>query len=101
MEIVTDSNEWVKQSEGVATVGITMKAGEEIGEIVHVLLPKVGEEFQKGDEVVILESTKAAIDSYAPLSGKIVEVNQLLTKQPQLINSDPEGAGWLYRLVSS
>ncbi len=99
MEIVTDSNEWVRKADGVATVGITVKAGKEIGEIVHILFPKVGTEVQKGEEVVILESTKAAIDSYAPLSGKILEVNELLVSHPQLINSDPEGLGWLYKLA--
>ena len=98
MEIVTDSHEWVRRDGDIATVGITKKACVEIGEIVYIELPKVGQSVQKGEEVVILESTKAAIDSYAPLSGVIAEVNSELIANPGLINTDPEVRGWLYRL---
>ncbi len=99
MEIITDSHEWIKREEGVVVVGITKKASAEIGEIVYVELPKVGDKVKKGQEVVILESTKAAIDSYAPMQGVISEVNERVAKEPVLINSDPEGAGWLYKII--
>jgi len=98
MEIVADSHEWVRKEGNCVVVGITKKSAKEIGEIVFVSLPKVGEKIQKGDEVVVLESTKAAIDSCAPLSGEVVEVNSILEKEPKWINSDPENKGWLYKI---
>lgn len=100
MEIVTDSHEWVKREGNIATIGITKKASKELGEIVYVELPKVGQKIKKGEEVVVLESTKAAIDSYAPVSGEVIAINHLLVSQPELVNSDPEGAGWIYRVIS-
>lgn len=98
MEEITDSHEWIKKEEGVVTVGITKKAADEIGEIVFVELPLVGVSVKKGEEVVILESTKAAIDSYAPLDGRVVEVNEKLKTNPDLINHDPLHEGWMYKL---
>jgi glycine cleavage system H protein len=98
MEFINDSHEWVKLDGKVATVGITKKAGVELGEIVFVDLPKIGQKIQKGEEVVVLESTKAAIDSYAPISGEVIEVNPNLENEPGLVNVDPEGHGWLYRV---
>ncbi len=98
MKIETDSHEWVRKNGSIATIGITKKASTELGEIVYVELPKVGQNVIKGDEIAVLESTKAAIDSYAPLSGRVVEVNFLLVDKPELVNSDPEGAGWMYRI---
>ncbi len=98
MEIVIDSHEWIKRDGKIATVGITKKASQEIGEIVYVDLPQVGQKIKKGEEVVVLESTKAAIDSYAPLSGEVIEVNELLKNRPELINIDPEDGGWFYRI---
>ncbi len=98
MEIVTDSHEWIRSDDNIATIGITKKACSEIGEIVYVDLPKVGQQVRKGDEVVVLESTKAAIDSYSPLDGEVIEINHLLQSNLDLINSDPEGAGWMYKV---
>jgi glycine cleavage system H protein len=98
MEFIKDSHEWLKKDGDVATIGITKKAGIELGEIVYIDLPKVGQTIQKGEEVVVLESTKAAIDSYAPVSGVVVEVNPNLALEPGLVNVDPEGHGWLYRV---
>ena len=98
MKIETDSHEWVRKDGSIATIGITKKASTELGEIVYVELPKVGQNVIKGDEIAVLESTKAAIDIYAPLSGRVVEVNFLLVDKPELVNSDPEGAGWMYRI---
>ena len=95
----TDSHEWVRKEGGVAIVGITKRASQELGEIVYVDLPKVGQRVQKGEEVVVLESTKAAVDSYAPLDGVVVEVNEVLVSRPELVNRDPEKDGWLYKLA--
>lgn len=98
MEMRTDSHEWVRKEGEVAIVGITKRASQELGEIVYVDLPKVGQRVQKGEEVVVLESTKAAVDSYAPLDGVVVEVNKALVSRPELVNRDPEKDGWLYKL---
>jgi glycine cleavage system H protein len=99
--MITDSHEWIKKDKNIATVGITKKASEEIGEIVYIELPKLGQRVKKGEEIVILESTKAAIDSYAPIDGTVIEVNEKLKGKPELVNHDPEGEGWLYKLQSS
>jgi glycine cleavage system H protein len=101
MEILTDSHEWIKKEGSVVTIGITHKAAEEIGEIVYVDLPKIGQKIFKGEEVVVLESTKAAIDSYAPLSGEVIEINHLLKEKPELINQDPENSGWIYKIKTT
>ena len=98
MEVVTDSHEWLKREKEGVTVGITKKASKELGEIVYIELPKVGQRVKKGEEVVVLESTKAAVDSYAPIDGTVIEVNHQLMQEPGLVNSDPENSGWLYRL---
>ena len=98
MEIATDSNEWVRRDGDIATVGITKKASQEIGDIVYVELPMIGQKVVKGDEIVVLESTKAAIDSYAPVSGEVIEVNHLLKNQVELISLEPEAGGWLYKV---
>lgn len=99
MKKQTLSNEWViPTGECLFKVGITLEALEEIGEIVHVHLPTVGTIIHQGEEVVVLESTKAAIDSYSPLSGQIIEVNHELPHNLQWINSDPHGRGWLFTL---
>ena len=97
MKKQTLSNEWVLPlGECHFRVGITKEALSEIGDIVHVHLPTVGEHVEQGQEVVVLESTKAAIDSYTPLSGEIVEVNHALAENLQWLNSDPVGQGWLF-----
>lgn len=94
----TDSNEWVKLEGKIATVGITKHASQEFKEIVFVELPQVGKKVAQGEEAVILESTKAAADSYAPVSGKVVRINEKVLQNPSLIVSDPHGEGWLYQL---
>lgn len=98
LEEITDSHEWIKKEKGIVTVGITKKAADEIGEIVFVELPVVGTSVTKGEEVVILESTKAAIDSYAPLDGTVIVINEKLKSHPGLINQDPLEEGWMYKL---
>lgn len=91
-------NEWSEVQGDVATIGITTAAAKEIGEIVFVELPKVGSKVTAGQEVVVLESTKAAVDIYCPLSGEIVAVNESLRTNVQELNEAPEGDGWLFRL---
>lgn len=91
-------NEWSELHGDIATVGITVEAVKEIGEIVFVELPKVGSRIIEGQEVAVLESTKAAVDIYSPLSGEVVAVNELLRSRVEHINNSPEQDGWLFKL---
>jgi glycine cleavage system H protein len=95
----SDSHEWVRVEGEKGTVGISKHAQKELGEIVYVQLPKVGQEVKAGEEVVILESTKAAADIYSPVSGKIVKVNEALKEDIALINISPENEGYLFEIV--
>jgi glycine cleavage system H protein len=97
----TDTYEWVQLEDGCAKIGITKKAQKEIGEIVHIHFPKVGDKIKKGDAALVLESTKSAIDTYSPLSGEIVEVNTSLFENLSLLNTDPEREGWLFKVKPS
>ena len=81
-----------------AVIGITDYAQKELGEVVYVELPAIGHSVQAGDEVVVVESTKAAVDIYTPLSGTIVEVNTSLKTHPEYVNHASDGAGWLYQI---
>lgn len=94
----THSHEWIKVENGVGTVGITDHAQKELGEVVYVELPAVGKEVKAGQEVAVLESTKAAADIYSPVSGKIVEINQKLSDFIHHINTSAEAEGWLFRI---
>lgn len=94
----TDSHEWCRLENGIATVGITEFAQQELGEIVFVELPKVGSYLNQFREAAVLESTKAASDVYSPLSGQVLEVNEELINAPQLINQQSERGGWLFRM---
>lgn len=94
----TEEHEWLKIEGGVATVGITMHAAEQLGDLVFVELPEVGATFEKGGDAATVESVKAASDVYCPLDGEIVEVNEAITADPSLVNSDPQGAGWFFKL---
>jgi glycine cleavage system H protein len=94
-------NEWIKIEKNIITVGISSYAAKEIGEILFIELPKVGRKVKKGEEVCILESNKAAFDVYAPISGKIVEVNEKLKKNLKDLNKYPESKGWLFKIESS
>ncbi len=91
----TDSHEWIKVEDGLGTVGVTTHAKNELGEIVYIQLPEIGRQVKAGEEVVILESTKAAADIYAPVSGEIVAVNNA---SPELLNQSPEEFGWLFKI---
>lgn len=97
----SESHEWVATEGEVGTIGISTFAQKELGEIVYVELPEVGKTIKKGDEVAVLESTKAAADVYTPVSGIIVATNEALLEEPNLINSSPEDAGWIFKLKLS
>ncbi|MCS7174308.1 glycine cleavage system protein GcvH [Pseudothermotoga sp.] len=94
----TKTHEWVKVEGKIAIVGISNHAQEKLGDVVYVELPQVGKIVKKGEAFMSIESVKAASDVYAPVSGKIVEVNQKLSNQPELINKDAEGEGWLVKI---
>ncbi|WP_304985536.1 glycine cleavage system protein GcvH [Coxiella-like endosymbiont] len=93
------SHEWVrKESDGTFTVGVTDHAQEQLGDLVFVELPDVDGQVDASDEVAVVESVKTAADVYSPLTGKVVEVNEALQTDPALVNRDPYGDGWLYRI---
>ena len=94
----TEDHEWLEIADGVATVGITGHAAEQLGDLVFVELPGVGKRLSKGDVAATVESVKAASDVYCPLDGEIVEVNEAIVNDPSLVNSDPQAGGWFFRL---
>ncbi|MCI2414975.1 MAG: glycine cleavage system protein GcvH [Candidatus Aramenus sp.] len=94
----TESDEWVKIEGEIVTVGITDYAQKKLRDIVGVELPQVGREVKMGESIAVVESVKAAADIYSPLSGTVVEVNEDLISEPELINRDPYGAGWIFKL---
>ncbi len=94
----TDDHEWLKIEGGVATVGITQHATEQLGDLVFVELPEEGSEFEQGDTAATLESVKAATDVFAPLAGEIVEINAAIVDDPAIVNSDPMGEGWFFKI---
>lgn len=97
-----DSHEWVrKEADGTFTIGITEHAQELLGDMVFVDLPEVGNTYSAGDECAVAESVKAASDIYAPVSGEIVAVNDELGDAPELVNSEPYAAGWLFKIKPS
>ncbi len=94
----TKDHEWVRLEDGKARVGITDHAQKSLGDIVYVELPAVGKTVKKGERAATVESVKAVGEVFAPLSGKVVEVNETVTQSPDLINKDPYGQGWLFVL---
>lgn len=94
----TRSHEWVKQEEDYLTVGITDHAQTMLGDLVYVELPEIDSSVEGGEECAVVESVKAAADIYCPIQGEIVEVNEAVIENPQLINEDPYGKGWLFRV---
>lgn len=94
----TSDHEWVLVDGDIALVGITDHAQEELTDIVFVELPERDKTFDQGDAVAVVESVKAASDIYAPISGEIVEVNDDLEGDPSLVNADPYGDGWIYKI---
>jgi glycine cleavage system H protein len=97
----TEDHEWVRVEGDVATVGITEYAQEQLGDIVFIDLPEAGAELAQGDDAAVVESVKAASDIYAPISGEIGEVNEVLEGDPATVNQDAEGEGWLFTLTMS
>ncbi len=98
MKLFTDTHEWIEVQGPEGTVGVTAYAQKELGEVVYISLPEVGKEIQVGQEVAILESTKAAADIYAPVSGIITAVNTHVKEVPDLLNQHAESKGWLYKV---
>ena len=92
------SHEWVRVEGGVATVGITDHAQAAMGDLVYVELPDVGQTVAAGDEAGVVESVKAASDIYAPVSGEVVEGNPAVEADPSLVNTDPYGNGWIFKM---
>jgi glycine cleavage system H protein len=94
----TEEHEWIRVEGDTATVGITDFAQAQLGDVVFVEVPETGRQLSKGGEAAVVESVKAASDVYAPVSGEVVEGNQALVDEPALVNSDPEGQGWFFKL---
>ncbi len=93
------SHEWIRhEGDGVVTVGITDHAQELLGDVVFVEAPETDEEVAADDEIAVVESVKAASDIYAPIAGTITEVNEELEESPELVNSDPYGDGWMFKM---
>ena len=96
--LYTTDHEWLRIEGDVATIGITDHAQEQLGDVVFVELPKVGRTLKKAEAAAVVESVKAASDVYAPISGEIVEVNEAITAEPALVNSDPAGKAWFFKM---
>ncbi|AMY70154.1 glycine cleavage system protein GcvH [Frigidibacter mobilis] len=94
----TEDHEWLRVEGDLVIVGITEHASEQLGDVVFVDLPEAGRTVTTGDEVVVIESVKAASDILAPLDGEIVEVNDALAETPALVNEDPLEAGWFFKM---
>jgi glycine cleavage system H protein len=94
----TEEHEWLRLEGDIATVGITGHAASLLGDVVFVQLPEVGAVLAKGDSAAVVESVKAASEVYAPLAGEVVEVNQAIVNDPAIVNADPQGTGWFFKL---
>lgn len=98
MRKFTKDHEWLKIDGNIATVGITEYAANQLGDLVFVQLPDIGATLDKGQEVAVVESVKAASDVYSPLAGEVIEINEAIVNDPSIVNSDPENAGWFFKL---
>ena len=94
----TEEHEWLRSDGDVVVVGITEHASEQLGDVVFVELPEVGRSLAAGDDAAVVESVKAASDVYAPIDGEVVEANQAVVDDPSLVNSDPAGEGWFFKV---
>ena len=94
-----ETHEWVDVKNGKGRIGISFRAQKELGEIVYIELPEVGQVIQAEQQVVVLESTKAAVDIYSPVSGKVSAINESVREAPSLLNQDPEGKGYLFEII--
>lgn len=99
MRYFTEDHEWIDVDGDVATVGITDYAQSQLGDIVFVETPEEGKAVSKGDDAAVVESVKAASDVYAPVAGTVIEGNAALADNPALVNEDPEGEGWFFKLT--
>ena len=97
----TDEHEWIEVDGDTATVGITEYAQHQLGDIVFVEVPEAGRVLRQGDEAAVVESVKAASDVYAPVAGTVTEGNRAVVDEPSLVNTDPEGEGWFFKLTLS
>jgi glycine cleavage system H protein len=97
----TKDHEWINVEAGIATIGVTAYAAEQLGDVVFVELPDAGKVVKATDGLAVVESVKAASDVYAPVGGEVVEVNGVLSDTPETVNQDPEGAGWFVKLKLS
>ncbi len=96
--LYTKEHEWIRVSDNIGTVGITLFATKELGEVVYVELPKVGDRFKSGDAFGNVESVKAVSELFIPVTGEVVEVNDDLGNAPEILNEDPYGKGWLIQV---
>ncbi len=96
-----DSHEWIKEDDNTVIVGISDHAQNELGEVVFVELPAIGDEFVAGDEAAVVESVKAASEVYTPISGEVIGVNDALEENPELVNTSPYEEGWFFKLKVS
>lgn len=94
----TREHEWVMVDDDIVTVGITEYAQSQLGDIVYVELPNEGDEISLGDEVTVIESVKAAGEIKSPVNGVVVEVNEALSEEPEIVNTDPTGTGWFFKV---
>ena len=94
----TEEHEWLLVEDELVVVGITKHASTELGDIVFIELPEVGTSVTKDEEIVVIESVKAASDILAPLDGEIIEVNEILNDEPSKVNEDPTGDGWMFKM---
>ena len=100
--LYTSDHEWLRRDDdGTVTIGITEHAAEALGDLVYVELPEVGQDVESAGEMAVVESVKAASDVYAPIAGNIVAVNEELADDPEKINNDPYGDGWIVRVRPS
>ena len=99
MRYFTEDHEWIDVDGATGTVGISQYAQSQLGDIVFVEVPAEGRTLAKGDEAAVVESVKAASDVYAPVGGTVIAGNAALVDQPDLVNTDPEGEGWFFRLT--
>jgi glycine cleavage system H protein len=95
------SHEWLRVDGGVATIGITKYAADQLGDVVFVELPAAGKKVSAGGEVAVVESVKAASEIYAPVAGEVTEFNAAIKDDPSKVNADPEGQGWFFRMKVS
>jgi len=94
----TKDHEWIKIENNIGIVGITKYASEQLGDIVFVELPEKGNQAEKGKDIAVVESVKAASEIYSPVSGIIIDINENLNEAPEVVNEDPSEAGWFYKI---